>query len=163
MTGRPPDPDGSGHRLLDQVHLAGSGMHGGVLHGTLLNLGNATRDSDHDAGSHEPTLTAGLGDEVAQHRLGNFKVGDDSILQGAYRGDVAGRASQHPFGLFTDGKNLGGAGLDRNNGRLAQDDAVILDIDQRVGGAEIDADIAGEKTENFFEHGMCKSLKVKWV
>ena len=79
---------------------------------------------------------------MAQHRLGDLKISDNPILERTDRSDIAGCTPQHPLGLLTHGKHLGGAGLHGDNGRFAQDDAVILDIDQRIGGTEINADIA---------------------
>ena len=37
--------------------------------------------------------------------------------------------------------------LHRNNGRLAGDDARAADVDDRVGGAEVDGDVAGREIE----------------
>ena len=58
---------GSGHRLLDQVRLAGTSLHGGLEHGALLNGGGAARDADDDAGLGLPRVLArrGLVDERA--------------------------------------------------------------------------------------------------
>ena len=89
----------------------------------------------------------GLLDEVAEHRLGDLEVGDDTILEGADRGDAAGRAAEHSLGLVADGENLGGAGLDGDDGGFAKHDPLVLDEDKSVGGAEIDADVTGEKSE----------------
>ena len=111
-------------------------MHGGVLDRALLHLGDAARDGDHDAGTDEPALAVGLLDEVAEHRLGDLEVGDDTI-----------RAAEHSLGLVADGENLGGAGLDGDDGGFAKHDPLVLDEDKSVGGAEIDADVTGEKSE----------------
>ena len=48
---------------------------------------------------------------------------------------------------------MGGPGLHGHNGGFAQDDAAVLHIDEGVGGTEIDADVTGEKAEDFAEHG----------
>jgi hypothetical protein len=49
--------------------------------------------------------------EVLQHFLGNGEVGDDAVLQGADRFDVARRTAQHALGLEADGfDGLGAAG-----------------------------------------------------
>ena len=84
-----------------------------------------------------------LGDEMPQHRLGHFEVRDHAIFQRAHRHDVAGRAAEHALGFVADGQHFVGARLHRDDRRFAQDDALIFDINQRVGRAEIDADVAG--------------------
>src|SRR5262249_34099872 len=44
-------------------------------------------------------------------------------------------------------------GIDRHDGRLRDDDAAIAHVHQRVRGAEVDADVAGEEAEQTVEHG----------
>ena len=116
-------------------------------------------------------LVAHLVDERFQHRLGDFEIGDDAILHWADRDDVAGCATQHPLGFVAHGEDALGAGLDCDHGRFAQDDAAIADVDERVGGAEINADVVGKKTgENI--HGklierkkgreVVREIEMKW-
>ena len=85
-------------------------------------------------------------DEVAEHRLGDLEVGNDTILEGADRRDVTGGATEHPLGLVTDGENLGRTRLDRDDGGFAKDDSLVFNVNKGVGGSEIDADVAGEKS-----------------
>jgi hypothetical protein len=47
-----------------------------------------------------------LADEVLDHLLGDFEVGDDAVAHRADRLDVAGRAAQHHLGLVADGQDL---------------------------------------------------------
>src|SRR6185436_15515482 len=49
---------------------------------------------------------------------------------------------QHPLAL----------GLDGHDGGLADHDAAVADVDQRVGGAKVDPDVAGEQAEDSVEH-----------
>ena len=92
-------------------------------------------------GATRKELLLHLVDEVAQHRLGDVEVGDDAVLHRADGGDVAGRAAEHPLGLVADGADLAGDGVEGDDGGLAQDDALVLHVDERVGRAEIDADV----------------------
>ena len=60
-----------------------------------------------------------------------------SAMTPSFNGRIAtilpGRAAEHALGLVADGEHLVGADLHGDDRRLAQDDAVVLDINQRVG------------------------------
>ena len=84
-----------------------------------------------------------LGDEVPQHRFGDFEVRDDAIFQGPDRDNIGRRAPEHAFCLIADCKHFVCPRLDRHYRRFAQDDALVFDIDEGVSRAEIDADVAG--------------------
>jgi len=88
-----------------------------------------------------------LADEVAQHRLGDVEVGDDAVLHRADGGDVARGAAEHSLSLVADGADLARDGIEGDDGRLAEDDALVFDVNERVGGAKVDADVVGEVTE----------------
>src|SRR5438552_14070593 len=47
-----------------------------------------------------------LADEVAQHALHRLEVGDDAVFEGADRGDVGRRATDHLFRFRADGEHL---------------------------------------------------------
>ena len=66
---------------------------------------------------------------------------------------LAGRPADHALGLGADGQHALGLGVDGDHRRLADDDAAVADVDQRVGGPEVDADVAGEEAEQAVEHG----------
>src|SRR4051795_2977189 len=53
---RQPRPDGSGHRLLDQVGGARAGAEAGLLDRALLDARHARRHADHDARVRPPVL-----------------------------------------------------------------------------------------------------------
>ncbi len=79
-----------------------------------------------------------LPDEVAQHRFGNLKVGDNSVLDWADGRDVAGSPAQHHLGAFAHGQHLADPAavlMHRNHRRLTQNNALTLDIHQGVGRA----------------------------
>ena len=41
--------------------------------------------------------------------------------------------------------------LDGYDGGLAQDDALVLDVDQRIGCAQVNANVIGEQFDNFLK------------
>ena len=86
-------------------------------------------------------------DEVVQHFLGDFEVSDHAVLHGLDGDDVAGRAAKHFFRLFADRFDLGGVLVDGHDGRLVDDDAFATRVYERVGGPEIDGQVAGENAE----------------
>jgi hypothetical protein len=80
---------------------------------------------------------------MAQHRFRDFKVRDDAILEGAHCDDVGRGAAEHPFGFVAHRQHLVRSGLHGDHRRFAQDNALILYVDERVGRPEIDADVTG--------------------
>ena len=60
---------------------------------------------------------------------------------------LPGRAAQHLLGLFADGFDFTGVLVDGDDGGLVDHDALAAGIDERVGGSEIDGEIAGEHAE----------------
>src|SRR3546814_10373106 len=87
-----------------------------------------------------------LADKVLDHLLGDFEIRDDAVAQRPDRHDVAGRAAEHHLGLVADREDLllaldFGDGDDRG---LVEDDPAALDVDQGVGGAQIDRHVGGQ-------------------
>ena len=91
--------------------------------------------------------------EVLDHLLGDVEVADDAVAQRPDRDDVRRRPADHPLRLGADGQDALGLGVDRDDRRLAHHDPAVADVDQRVGGPEVDADVAGEEAEQAVEHG----------
>ena len=145
-----PGADRGSHRLLDQVGLPGAGGERRLLDGALLDAGHAGRDADDHARVCKAVLVHLL-DEVAQHLLGDVEVGDDAVLERPDRGDRARRAPEHALRLDPDRVHVAGALIDRDDRRLGEHDAAAADVDERVGGAEIDGHVtaaeAGEGVE----------------
>ena len=77
-------------------------------------------------------------DEVAQHGRGDQVVGDHAVLQRAHDAQAAGRAPHHLASRVPDG--LDAAVLHRNGDhrRLVDDHTLADEVDQHVGGAEVD-------------------------
>ena len=143
---RQADADRRGHRFLHEINVARAGVDGRVLHRALFHFGDAGRHRDDDARTAlQAAVVADLVDEGLEHRLGDFEIGDDAVLHRADRDDVAGRAAEHALGFVADGEDRLRARLDRDDGGFAQNDAAVAHINERVGGAEINADVVGKK------------------
>src|SRR4029079_1690842 len=93
-------------------------------------------------------------DEVLDHLLGDFEVGDDAVAHRPDCFDVARRSSEHHLGVVAHVAYLllapaidGGDDVG-----FVQHDAPALDVDQRVRCSEIDRHIARQGTEKTAEH-----------
>ena len=90
--------------------------------------------------------------EVLDHLLGDVEVADDPVAERADRDDRGGRPADHPLRLGADREHALRLRVDRHDRRLGDHDPAIAHVDQRVGGAEVDADVAGEEAEESVEH-----------
>src|SRR5208337_268047 len=133
-----PGADGRGHRLLDEIDFPGPGRFRRLPHRPLFHRGDTRGDADDDAGPDQRAAVVYLADEVAQHGLGDFEVGDDPVLHGADGHDVARGAAQHHLGLPAHRQHPAAVPVvfaHRHHRRFAQDDAFALDVNQGIGGA----------------------------
>ena len=137
-----PGADRRHHGLLHQMHFAGLGAIGRVHDRALFHLRDFGRHADHDPRMHQHLAVVRLLDEVVQHLLGDFEVGDDAILHGLDGHDVARRTAQHLLGFLADGFHFAGVLVDGHDGRLVDHDAFAARVDQRVGRAQVDSEIA---------------------
>ena len=136
------------HRLLDQEHLGGAGAHRRLAHRALLDRGDLRRHADHDArAGGEAAAAMCLSNEVLQHLFRDVEVGDDAVLHGADRLDVARRAAEHFLGGVTHRLDLVGLLVDDDDRGLSHHDAAIGHEDERVGGPQIDREIVGKESE----------------
>src|SRR4051794_7072305 len=136
-----PGPDRGGHRLLDEVGLAGAGGEAGLLDGPFLDTGDAGGHADDDA-RVRPAVLVHLLDEVAEHLLRHLEVGDHPVLERPDGGDRARRAAEHPLRLDPDGVDLAAALVHGDDRRLRQHDPPPAHVDERVRGAEVDRHVA---------------------
>jgi hypothetical protein len=101
-------------------------------------------------------------DEVLQHLLGDVEVRDHTVAHGPDRLNRLRRAPDHPFGFFAEGLDLGPAAAllaHGNDGRLVEHDPFVADVDQGVGGAEVDRQISGEQSPKEAEHAWKLSVR----
>ena len=131
------------------MHAAGSGRFRGFLDGPAFHFRNAGGDGDEHARLNQVVPGRGFFDEVAEHFLRDVEIGDDAVLQRPDGRDGAGCSAQHALGFVSHGQNL--VPLDSDDRRLAQNDALVLDVDQGVGGAQVNANVIGEKFDNFLK------------
>ena len=80
----------------------------------------------------------------------------DPVLQRPDRLDRARRPAQHPLRLVADRQHLLVAAprgvLDGHHRGLIQDDALLADIDQRIGRPKIDGQVVLEQPQKSFQH-----------
>ena len=140
---RQPGADGGGHGFLDQVNASGAGAFRRFLNGPPFNGRRTRRHADDDQGAGEAAPVVHLADEILDHLLGDLEVADDAVAKRTDGADVAGRAAKHLFGFLTDGKHpfLSLDFGDGNHRGLVQHDAPALDVNESIGGPEIDGQI----------------------
>ena len=133
------DTEGGGHRLEDQIHVARSGMLGGVTDGADLDFGTARRDADHDLdvrGEQRLVLGVHLLDEAADHHLRGIEVGDHAVPEGTHGLDAGVGTLVHELGLLADGYALAGIIVDGDYAGLVENDLVVLEYDG-IGRAKV--------------------------
>ena len=124
------------------MRLARAGHGRGVGDGALLDLGDAGWNAEHDTRmAHVPRTVVSASDEVLDHLLGVFEVGDHTVAQRTHRDDVSRGAAEHPTRLCADAQDLARTLAHRDHRRFVQHDAAPAHVHKRVGGAEVDSDI----------------------
>ena len=86
--------------------------------------------------------------EIGEHLLGDFEIGDHAVFHGLDGDDVAGSASEHVFGFAADGDDFAAVLVDGHDGGLVDDDALAARENQCVGGAEVNGEVGRQKTED---------------
>jgi hypothetical protein len=150
--------DGRGHGFFDQVDLGGAGAQRRLADGAALDLGGTAGHADDDAraGLEHRARMHHL-DELLEHLLGDGEVGDHAVLHRADGLDVAGHLAQHGLGFVAHGLDgllaLGAAFVaDGDHRGLVQHDALVADVNQGVGGAQVDGQVGGEVPTECSEH-----------
>jgi hypothetical protein len=141
--------------IIDPVgSVIGSRRQHRLLDRPLLDRGGAVGHADHDLGLGEHGVRLHLPDEILDHFLGDVEIGDDAVAHRPDRLDRARRAAKHQLGVLADRLDhlLAVDGLVSHDRGLVQDDALALDIDQRVRCPEIDRHVAREYAEQSAEH-----------
>ena len=147
--------DGSSHRLLDQIRLAGTCRDCCLEDSTLLDGRDTRRHADNDAGTRRPGILAlaRLLNEVAQHDLSDIEVSNDAVLQRTLGDDRSRRTANHALCIGADGKDALLLLVDCDDGRLVQDDALATDRDKRICGAKIDGKVSAILTKYGVDKG----------
>src|SRR5665647_71264 len=153
--------DGGRHGLFDEGRPASTRGVGRLFHRSLFDAGHTTRDADDHPGVR-PAVLHDLADEMAQHLLGDIKVGDDAVFERPHGADGGRRAAEHALGLRADGVDLIGAVVDGDHGRLAEHDAPAAQIDQCVGGTKVDRHVASAKARHEAEEADQELLSVRY-
>ena len=88
-------------------------------------------------------------DELLEHLFGDGEVGNHAVLHWPDCSDVAGGTAEHLLGRQTDFLDdllaVRAALLpDRHHRGFVEDDTLAANIDQRIGGAEVDRQIVGK-------------------
>ena len=130
------------HRLFHQMHFTGLGAIGRIHDRALFHLRDFRRHSDHDARMYQHLPVVRLLNEIVQHLLGDFEVGDHAVFHGLDGDDVAGRAAQHLFRFLAHGLHFACVLVDGDDGGLIDHDALALGVHQGVGRPQIDGQIA---------------------
>ena len=141
LVDRQPGADRGRHRLLDQVGLRGAGPARGFEHRALLDVRDRRRHADEHARAIQP-VDAGPLEQQPDHALRDLEVGDRAAAQRPHRDDVAGRAADHLPRLLPHREHVLRAAVERDDGRLVQDDPAPARVDERVRGTEIDREVA---------------------
>ena len=143
-----PGADGRRLGLGHDPNHAGPGPLHAVEDGPLLHGGNAAGHAHEHAGLQSPAGRLGLAEEVAEHGLAEHEVGDHAAGQRADDGDPLRGAALHLPGHVTDrgaaGEDLAAGLIDGHDRRLIQHEPFAGNGHQRVGGAQIDRQIATE-------------------
>ncbi len=76
------------------------------------------------------------------------EIRDDAVVERTNRFDFLVRALVHVERFRADGFHLTGRAVAGHDGRLVQDNPLVLDVDERVGGAEVDGNVDRERIEH---------------
>ena len=114
------------HRLFYQVRFLRADFESRFEHGAPLNVGRPGWDAYHEAVAHKALKAfRNLFHELAEH-VRHRVVRYDAVAQRAYRHDVARRLAYHDLRVLADGEYLSRRLVHRDDGGLAQDDALAL-------------------------------------
>ena len=100
---------------------------------------------------------------MPQHLLGHLEVVDHAVFERPDRTDGAGGAAEHALGLGAHGVDFACALVDGHDRRLGQHDAAAANVDERVGGTEVDGDVTRAETWEEVEETDDLLLSVRFV
>jgi hypothetical protein len=93
-------------------------------------------------------------DKMLQHLLSDLKICDHTVFERPDSHDIARSTPEHSLGVGTYSCHglLPVVRAYRNDRWLIENDALVADIDERIGCAEIYRQIVGEKSPYSFKH-----------
>ena len=137
-----------GHRFFNEVRLAGTSIHRGILYRALLDFCYARRHTDDDPGTRSDRETVmDLADEIPKHVFDGFEVRNDPVTQRTDSHDVRRRASDHSLGFGANRQDAAGSLVHRHNRGFGDHHTLVSDIHQGVCGPEINANVLGKQTK----------------
>ena len=142
-----PRADGRHHGLFHQVHFTGLGAVRRIRDRALFHLRDFARHPDDDARMDQHLAPVRFLNEVIQHALGDFEIGDDAVFHRLDGDDIAGSAPQHILGFLADGYHLAVVLVDGDDGGLVDNDPLAFGEDQGVGRSQIDGQVRRKQTE----------------
>src|SRR5207302_3774643 len=118
------------HRLLDQKDPARAGAFRRFLDGPALDGGRPRGYAYDDLRAGKAAPVVNLADEMLDHFLRHFEIGDNAVAQRPDRLDAARGAAEHQLGLLADGENqpLPFDAGDRHHRGLVEHDPAALDV-----------------------------------
>ena len=137
---RKPGAQRCGKRLLNQKYFAAAGLQRRLMHGAAFHARHAVRHTDHDARFKETKRSDNFLNEVKEHTLGHFVIGNDAILKRTQHFNRIRRAPLHLFCFLPNGDDLLLVKLDRYDGRLMQNNFALV-VTDHINCAEIDSNI----------------------
>src|SRR5271170_1344724 len=146
-----PGADGRGERFFHQINAARLGLHGGMEDGLFFHRSDAGGNGDDDARLDELAAAMHAADEIREHRFGDFKIADHTMAQRTNSGDAARGFAEHFLGGQSDGvavlENDVGSLIDGDDGWFIQDYALPTNANQGITGAQVNAHVEREPTE----------------
>ena len=86
-------------------------------------------------------------DEVVEHLLRHFEVGNHAVFQRLDDSDAAGRAAQHLPGFRADRLHFAGTVIESNGGGLVDHDAPVPGIDPRVNRTQVNRQVRRKQAQ----------------
>ena len=107
------------------------------MHSTLFHAGDSEGYGHHDRRSEQADAPRHLAEKMAQHRLGDFIIGDHPIAQRTHDLDVfLIHAAQHLARGLADLDNAFVFDRKRHQGGFLEHNLLVL-VDQHIDGAQI--------------------------
>jgi hypothetical protein len=96
---------------------------------------------------HQAIAAVGFADKSVKHSLSDLEIGYHAIAQRLYRHDVAGSTAKHLLGFGTDSFDFARMPVQRDDGRLVDNNSFVSGVNQSVGRAEINGEVRRDKAK----------------